>query len=60
MKPKFYVILEQAIEEGVRSGWHRAHKHVENPQEASIKEAIEDAVMSAIHEYFTFDEDEYR
>jgi hypothetical protein len=60
MKPKFYVILEQAIEEGVRQGWHRSHKHVENPTEGAIIEAIEDAVMSSIHEYFTFDEDEYR
>lgn len=60
MKPKFYVILEQAIEEGVRQGWHRAHKHVENPKEENIIEAIEDSVMSAIHEYFTFEDNEYR
>jgi hypothetical protein len=59
MKPKFRVILEMAIEEGVKQGWHRAHKHVENPSEESIKEKIEDAVMSAIYEYFTFDEDDY-
>lgn len=60
VKPKFYVILEQAIEEGVRQGWHRAHKHVENPSEGAVIQHIEDAVMSAIHEYFTFDEDECR
>ena len=59
MKPKIYHILNIAIEEGVRQGWHRAHKHVENPTEGAIIEAIEDAVMSAIHEYFTFDESEY-
>ena len=60
MKPKIYHILNIAIEEGVRQGWHRAHKHVENPSEQNIKEAIEDAVMSAIHEYCTFDESEYQ
>jgi archaeosine-15-forming tRNA-guanine transglycosylase len=60
MKPKFRVILEQAIEEGVRRGYSRAHKHVENPTEDAIIEHIEDAVMSAIHEYFTFDESEYQ
>jgi archaeosine-15-forming tRNA-guanine transglycosylase len=60
MKPKFRVILEQAIEEGVRRGYHRAHKYVENPSEGAIIEHIEDAVMSAIHEYFTFDESEYQ
>jgi len=59
MKPKFRVILEQAIEEGVRSGWNRAHKHVENPTEGAVIEHIEDAVMSSIYEYFTFDEEEF-
>lgn len=59
MKPKIRVILEMAIEEGVRSGWHRAHKHVETPKEESIKEHIEDAVMSAIYEYFTFEEEDF-
>jgi archaeosine-15-forming tRNA-guanine transglycosylase len=59
MKPKFRVILEQAIEEGVRRGWHLAHKHVENPTEGAIIEHIEDAVMSSIYEYFTFDEEDY-
>jgi hypothetical protein len=58
MKPKFRVILEQAIEEGVRRGWHLAHKHVENPTEGAIIERIEDAVMSQIYEYFTFDEND--
>lgn len=58
MKPKFRVILEQAIEEGVRRGYHRAFKHVENPTEGAIIEHVEDAVMSAIYEYFDFEEDE--
>ena len=60
MKPKLYHILNIAVEEGVKRGWYRAHKHVENPSEESATEAIEDAVMSAIHEYFTFDENEYQ
>jgi hypothetical protein len=58
MKPKTRVILEMAIEEGVRRGYARAHKHVENPTEGAIIEHIEENVMSAIYEYFTFD-DEY-
>jgi hypothetical protein len=60
MKPKFRVILEQAIEEGVRRGYSRAHKHVENPTEDAIIEQIEDCVMSSIYEYFTFDEEDYQ
>jgi archaeosine-15-forming tRNA-guanine transglycosylase len=59
MKPKFRVILEMAIEEGVRRGYALAHKHVENPSEGAIIERIEDAVMSAIYEDFIFDEEDY-
>ena len=58
MKPKIRVILDMAIEQGVRRGWHLAHKHVENPTEGAIIEHIEDAVMAQIYEYFSF-EDEY-
>jgi hypothetical protein len=58
MKPKFRFILEMAIEEGVRRGYARAHKHVEEPTEGAIIEHIEENVMSSIYEYFTFDEEE--
>lgn len=57
MKPKTRVILELAIGEGVRYGYSRAHKHIENPSEGAVIEAIEEAVMSQIYEYFDFDED---
>lgn len=59
MKPKTRVILEMAIEEGVRRGWHLAHKHVENPSEGAIIERIEDCVMSSIYEYFILEEEDY-
>ena len=36
MKPKMRVILEMAIEQGVRRGYARAHKHVEEPTEGAI------------------------
>lgn len=57
MKPKFSLILEQAISEGVRYGYSRAHKHVENPTEGAVIEHIEEAVMSSIYEYFDFDQE---
>ena len=60
MKPKTRVILEMAIEEGVRRGYSRAHKYVEQPTEGAIIESIEEHVMSAIYEYFTFDEEDYQ
>jgi hypothetical protein len=59
MKPKTRVILEMAIEEGVRRGYSRAHKHVEKPTEGAIIEHIEDAVMSAITDYFTFEDSDF-
>jgi len=55
MKPKFRVILEQAIEEGVRRGYSRAFKHVETPTEGAIIESIEEQVMSSLYDYFDFD-----
>ena len=54
MTPKFRVILEQALEEGIRRGYLRAHKHVENPTEEAICETIEEQVMSSLYEYFDF------
>ncbi len=57
MKPKFRVILEQAIEEGVLLGYRRAFKHNVEPSEEVICETIEECVMSAIYEYFTFDDE---
>lgn len=58
MKVKTYPVLSRAVEEGVAYGWTRAHKHTDNPSEDSVKDAIADAVMSSIGEFFTFDEDE--
>lgn len=49
-------MLSEAVEEGIAYGWMRAHKHVENPTEESIKEAIHNAVMASISEYFWFDD----
>jgi hypothetical protein len=58
MKAKTLVILEMAINVGIKRGWNRAHKHIENPNERTICDNIEECVMSEIHEYFSFDEDE--
>ena len=58
MKPKFRVILEQAIEEGVRQGYSRAFKYIETPSENTILESLEECVMSSIYEYFDFEENE--
>ena len=58
MKPKFLVILEQALEEGVKRGYRRAFKHIEDPTEESICQHIEECVMSSLYEYFDFNEEQ--
>ena len=55
MKPKFRVILEQALEEGVKRGYRRAFKHIDDPTEESICQHIEEQVMSSLYEYFDFE-----
>lgn len=57
MKPKVRVILEQAIEQGVRRGYQRAFKHTDSPSEPHILTTIEDCVMDSIYDYFTFDDE---
>jgi len=59
MKPKVLPLIEQCIETGARLGYNRAHKHVENPEEHAILDRINDAVMSAITDYFTFEDHDF-
>ena len=58
MKPKFRLILEMAIEQGVARGYRRAFKHNDSPLEDAILHSIEESVMSQIYEYFTFEEED--
>lgn len=59
MKPRTRVLLSDCIERGLARGWHRAHKHVENPTKEAIIEQIHDCTMGEIYEWFTFEEEEY-
>lgn len=52
LKPKTWKILQQAVETGVAYGWQRAHKHDDHPTEDVIKQAIEQAVLSEIGDWF--------
>ncbi len=58
MKPKFRLIVEMAIDEGVSTGYYRACKHVEDPSPEAIIENIQEAVMSKFYEYFDFEGEE--
>jgi hypothetical protein len=37
-------------------GWNRAHKHDATPEDEAIRNAIEQAVLNEICEWFDFDE----
>lgn len=54
MKPNEYLILGEAVEDGVNLGYTRAFKYSDNPTPDAIQAAIVDAVMLQICEYFIF------
>lgn len=58
MRVKAYDVLERAVVDGVAYGYRRAHKYSAKPDEETIKEAIERAVMAEISTWFEFDEPE--
>ena len=52
MKPKILPVLEMCIENGLSYGYRRAFKHNDDPTEDQITQAIKDAVMHEIYEWF--------
>ena len=58
MKVNKRALLERCIDEGLRDGWRRAHKHVEKPSQAGLTEAMWDGIWLHIDEYFEFSTDE--
>ena len=55
MKVNEHMLLERCIEDGLRDGWRRAHKHVEQPTEVGMTESMWDAIWLHIDEYFNFE-----
>lgn len=55
MRVRAWPVLIEAVDGGVARGWYRAHKHDDHPTEEAIREAIADAVTSAICEWFDVD-----
>jgi len=56
MKAKEYNLIAQCVEDGVMLGWNRAHKHTEEPDPNTIRDAIEQAILNEICEWFDFEE----
>ena len=57
MKANLYKLIERCVEDGVAYGYTRAHKHTENPSEDMVKDAMIDAVMLEICEWFEFEQE---
>jgi len=57
MKPKFRSVLEVAIEDGVRMGWNRAHKHNPEPTIESATDSIVNEIMNSLDSWFDFEDD---
>ena len=58
MTPKFQRVFDDCLENGIRRGYARAHKHVENPGEEIILDNIQECIMSELYEYFNFKEED--
>jgi hypothetical protein len=56
MKPKTYQLLEFAIENGLKLGYRRAHKHNDQPSEEYILEQQKEAILNEIYDWFDFPE----
>jgi|CXWL01.1.fsa_nt_gi hypothetical protein len=54
---KTYEVLCRAVEEGVSHGMRRAYKHQDKPSQEDIISHMENQVLSAICEYFSFPEE---
>ena len=50
-----YEMVRDAIQAGVTCGLRRAYKHVENPSDEQIVEAITQAVMTDLCDVLDFD-----
>lgn len=55
MRVNSYAVVSRAVEEGVETGWRRAHKHTDTPSDASIRESIVNEVTSALSEVVDWD-----
>lgn len=58
LRPKTWVVLETAIEEGVSRGFSRAHKHNDNPSEEDYRRHVQECVLSAICDWFHVDNEQ--
>lgn len=49
-----YKVIDDAIDRAIRYGYHRAHKHQDNPSEDRMIEEVHRAVMNELCEILKF------
>lgn len=54
MRVNEYRVIDEAVDVGIGIGWTRAHKYTDHPTGEDIRNAIRDAVMNEICEWFVF------
>lgn len=57
MKPNFRKVLEMAIDEGARYGYHRAFKHTTEPHDDAIVDSIVTEIFNSLDTWFDLGED---
>jgi hypothetical protein len=55
MKPNTYKILTECIDNGIKAGWFKAHKHTDTPTPEQVWDSISHYVMLEVCDYFIFD-----
>lgn len=56
LRVDIYRLVSDAVEDGITSGWYRAHKHTDTPTPEFIKCEIESAVMNELSNVFIWPE----
>lgn len=49
-----YMVISDAVERAVAYGWRRAHKHTDTPDETTVCQEIENAVINDLCEILMF------
>ncbi len=57
VRANVYRIMDDAVENGARLGYRRAHKHTDTPSEEQIVDEIHRAVMNELCTYLIFDDE---
>ncbi len=56
IKVRVFMVVDEAIENGVKYGWNRAHKHTDAPSPETVQDEICRAVMNELSTWLDFGE----